>query len=85
MATEPMLPPAMWAEIANPRRWVGNCSARRPLPTGCCGEPPIRDRTLGTANVRKLVANAWAMNPPPSSRPPPPRSRRRETTRVSCA
>ena len=53
--TVPTLPPAMWALIANPRRSVGNCSASRPLPTGCCGEPPIRDATFGTANVRKLV------------------------------
>ena len=59
MTTEPTLPPAMCAEMANPRRWIGNCSARRPLPTGCCGDPPIRDSTLGTAKVRKLVANAW--------------------------
>ena len=38
--TVPTLPPAMWALIAKPRRSGGNCSARRPLPTGCCGEPP---------------------------------------------
>ena len=41
--TVPTLPPAMWALIAKPRRSGGNCSARRPLPTGCCGEPPMRD------------------------------------------
>ncbi len=41
--TVPTLPPAMWALIANPRRSGGNCSASRPLPTGCWGEPPIRE------------------------------------------
>jgi hypothetical protein len=50
-ATVPTLPPAMWALIANPRRFSGNCSASRPLPTGCCGEPPIRDTTLTAANA----------------------------------
>src|SRR3972149_6940730 len=39
--TVPTLPPEMWALIANPRRSGGNCSARRPLPTGCWGAPPL--------------------------------------------
>ena len=47
----PTLPPAMWALIAKPRRSGGNCSASRPLPTGCCGDPPIRDAMFGMANV----------------------------------
>ena len=80
--TVPTFPPAMWALIAKPRRSVGNCSASRPLPTGCCGEPPIRDAMFGTAKVRKLVASAWAAIPPPNRIPPKPSSRRRETTRV---
>ena len=67
--TVPTLPPAMWALIANPRRSGGNCSASRPLPTGCCGEPPIRDTMFGMAKVRKLVANAWSANPPPNRMP----------------
>ena len=62
----------MWALIANPRRSAGNCSASRPLPTGCWGEPPIRDTMFGTAKVRKLVANAWSANPPPNRMPPMP-------------
>ena len=41
--TVPTLPPAMWALIAKPRRSGGNCSASRPLPTGCCGDEPMRD------------------------------------------
>ena len=53
--TVPTLPPAMWALIAKPRRSGGNCSARRPLPTGCWGEPPIRDRTLATANPPNVM------------------------------
>ncbi len=83
--TVPTLPPAMWALIANPRRSVGNCSARSPLPTGCCGDPPIRDATFGTANVRKLVANAWSANPPPNRMPPKPSRWRREATLVRPA
>ena len=47
--TVPTFPPAMWALIANPRRSGGNCSASRPLPTGCCGDPPIRDAMFGMA------------------------------------
>ena len=72
--TVPTLPPAMWALIAKPRRSGGNCSASRPLPTGCCGEPPIRDRTLATAKAAKVVANAWATKPPPNRSPPAPSS-----------
>ena len=83
--TVPTLPPAMWALMAKPRRSSGNCSASRPLPTGCCGEPPMRDRTLARAKLGKPEANAWATNPPPNNRPPAPRRRRRETRRVSDA
>ena len=83
--TVPTLPPAIWALIAKPRRSGGNCSASRPLPTGCCGEPPIRDTMLGMAKVTKFVAMAWATNPPPNSMPPTPSRRRRETTLVSQA
>ena len=56
--TVPTLPPAIWALIAKPRRSGGNCSDKRPFPTGCCGDPPIRDTMFGIANVAKLVANA---------------------------
>ena len=56
--------------MANPRRSAGNCSARRPLPTGCWGEPPMREAMFGMANVAKLVANAWSANPPPNRIPP---------------
>ena len=83
--TVPTLPPAMWALIAKPRRSGGNCSASRPLPTGCCGEPPIRDRTFGIAKVRKPLASACAANPPPNRIPPIPSSRRRDTNRVRPA
>ncbi len=83
--TVPTLPPAMWALIANPRRSVGNCSASSPLPTGCCGDPPIRDATFGTAKVTKLVANAWRANPPPNRIPPMPSRWRRDATRVRPA
>ena len=48
--TVPTLPPEMWALIAKPRRSGGNCSARSPLPTGCWGEPPMRETTFVTAN-----------------------------------
>ena len=67
--TVPTLPPEMWALIAKPRRSAGNCSASRPLPTGCWGEPPMRDTMLSMAND----ANEW--------RPPAPRSRRRRAGR----
>ena len=60
----------MWALMANPRRSAGNCSARRPLPTGCWGEPPMREAMFGMANVAKLVANAWSAKPPPNRIPP---------------
>ena len=75
----------MWALIANPRRAGGNCSASRPFPTGCCGEPPIRDTTFGITKVTKFVASAVAANPPPNRMPPRPSNRRRETRRVSSA
>ena len=75
----------MWALIANPRRSGGNCSDRRPLPTGCCGEPPIRDATFGIANVAKLVARAWAAKPAPKTIPPTPRIDRLVNFRVSEA
>ena len=57
--TVPTLPPAMWALIANPRRSVGNCSARRPLPTGCCGDATdprgdVRDREGDEARRERL-------------------------------
>ena len=83
--TVPTLPPAMWALIANPRRSGGNCSERRPLPTGCCGEPPMRDTMFGMANDEKPVANAWSTNPPPNSSPPTPSRCRRATIRVRPA
>ncbi len=83
--TVPTLPPAMWALIAKPRRSGGNCSASRPLPTGCCGDPPMRDATLGMANVSRLTASAWSAKPPPNRIPPAPSSRRREKRRVSPA
>ena len=83
--TVPTFPPLMWALIANPRRSSGNCSARSPLPTGCCGAPPIRDATLTAANVANAGASACAAKPPPNRIPPPARIVRRETTRVSFA
>jgi len=83
--TVPTLPPEMWALIAKPRRSGGNCSARRPLPTGCCGAPPIRDRTFAVANPGKPEANAWATKPPPKSSPPAPSKALRETRRVNEA
>ena len=55
------------------------------MPTGCCGAPPIRERTFATANPGKPPANACAMNPPPNSRPPAPSSPRRDTSLVSEA
>ena len=70
--TVPTLPPAMWALMAKPRRSGGNCSDSRPLPTGCWGDPPMRDAIFGIANVAKLVANAWSAKPPPNSSPPKP-------------
>ena len=83
--TVPTLPPLMWALIAKPRRSSGNCSASSPLPTGCCGAPPIRDTMFTAANVGKLGVIAWAANPLPNRIPPLARSIRRETTRVSLA
>ena len=50
------------ALIANPRRSGGNCSARSPLPTGCCGDPPMRDTTLVTANAPNDCATPCAAN-----------------------
>ena len=77
--TVPTLPPAIWALIANPRRLTGNCSASSPLPTGCWGDPPIRDAIFGSAKDANPPANAWATNPPPKIKPPIPSSRRRDT------
>ena len=57
----------------------------RPLPTGCCGEPPTRDRTFVTENSPKPPASAWAAMPPPKTRPPAVRITRRETKRVRAA
>ncbi len=85
MRTVPMFPPAIWALIANPRRSGVYCSARSPLPTGCCGDPPIRAATFGIANVMKLVASDIAANPPPNRRPPAVSSRFRDTCLVSSA
>ena len=67
--TVPTLPPEMWALIAKPRRSGGNCSARRPLPTGCCGEPPMREMTL----ARRTSGSWWPA--------PGPRTRRRTAGR----
>jgi hypothetical protein len=83
--TVPTLPPEMWALIAKPRRSLGNCSASRPFPTGCCGEPPMRETTFVTANDRNDDAAAWAANPSPKSRPPAARMGRREMRRVTKA
>ena len=83
--TVPTLPPEMWALIAKPRRSSGNCSARRPLPTGCWGDPPTRDTTLRTANDANPGARACAAKPPPNRIPPAPRIFRREIIRVSFA
>ena len=84
--TVPTLPPAMWALIAKPRRSGGNCSARRPLPTGCCGDPPIRDsdvrdRERDEARGERLEREAAAEQDPAGAE----QVRRRDTTRVSAA
>ena len=79
----PTLPPAMCAEIANPVRSAGNCSARSALPTGCCGDPATRDVTLAAAKPPKPGASAWAAKPPPKTTPPMLRIVLRETKRVS--
>ena len=63
MTTVPRFPPAIWALIANPRRAGGNCSARRPFPTGCCGEPPIRGEDVGIAKVREVVGQGRGREP----------------------
>ena len=83
--TVPTLPPAMWALIAKPRRSGGNCSASRPLPTGCWGDPPIREAMFGIGEGQQAAASAWSANPPPNRIPPAPSSRRREKRRVSPA
>jgi hypothetical protein len=70
--TVPTLPPEMWALMAKPRRSGGNCSARRPLPTGCWGEPPILDTTFVTANAPNDWASPWAAKPTPKRIPPMP-------------
>src|SRR5262245_18848962 len=81
--TVPTFPPAMWALIAKPRRSGGNCSASRPLPTGCCGEPPIRDSTLAIEKVRNDAVAACAAMPTPKMRPPAVRIGRRAMRRVT--
>ena len=84
--TVPTLPPAMWALMANPRRSGGNCSASRPLPTGCCGEPPMRATTL--ASGERPEAGGQGLRPRTRHRTAGrrrPSSRRRETRRVSSA
>ena len=81
--TVPTLPPEMWALIANPRRSGGNCSARRALPTGCCGEPPMRETTFVAANVMNDEAAACAAKPSPNRTPPAAISQRRSTYRVT--
>ena len=81
--TVPTLPPAMWALIAKPRRSGGNCSASRPLPTGCWGEPPIRETTFVAANDANELAAACAAKPRPKSRPPAVSSQRRAMCRVT--
>ena len=63
MTTVPRLPPAMWALIANPRRAGGNCSASRPLPTGCCGDPPIRATTLGIDEGQEAAGQGLGREP----------------------
>ena len=49
----------MWALMANPRRSGGNCSASRPLPTGCCGETPIRATMLASRTSRSWRPAPW--------------------------
>ena len=83
--TVPTLPPEMWALIAKPRRSGGNCSARRPFPIGCWGDPPIRDTTFVSANAPNVGAAPWSEKPRPNSRPPTPMIVRRETRRVRKA
>ena len=83
--TVPTLPPEMWALIAKPRRSGGNCSARSPLPTGCWGDPPIRDTTFVTANAPNDGASPCAANPTPNRMPPIPISQRRGMWRVRTA
>ena len=80
-----LISPLMCALIAKPRRCSGNCSARSPLPTGCCGEPPTRDTMLTAAKDAKVGAAAWATKPPPNRIPPAASSLRREIIWVSFA
>jgi hypothetical protein len=83
--TVPTLPPEMWALIAKPRRAGGNCSASSPLPTGCCGAPPMREAMLIAAKGPNDGAAAWALNPIPKRSPKAPISQRRDTQRVVTA
>ena len=75
--TVPTLPPAMWALIANPRRSAGNCSASRPLPTGCCGDPPmredVRDREREEAGRQRLGREPATEQEPADAQQPAPR------------
>ncbi len=83
--TDPTLPPEMWALIAKPRRSGGNCSDRRPLPTGCCGEPPMRETIVVAANAPKDWTAARVANPSPKSSWPAVRIGRRASHRVRKA
>ena len=83
--TEPTLPPEMWALIANPRRSGGNCSERRPFPTGCCGDPPTRERIVVSAKAANDGTAARLANPSPNSSCPAVRIGRRATRRVTKA
>ena len=72
--TVPTLPPAMCALMAKPRRSVGNCSASRPLPTGCCGEPPTLETTSPPPKATMPGARAINASKPPMTTPPPCRA-----------
>ena len=85
MTTVPTLPPATWTAIAEPMRRAGNCSARRALPTGCCGDPPILDTMFATANGGNEAAAACIAVAVPMTSPPAPSTVRRLTLRVIAA
>ena len=83
--TVPTLPPATCTAMALPRRLGGNCSARSALPTGCWGEPPMRETMFATANGGNDWAAACSAVPTPTVRPPTPSTVLRLTLRVIAA
>ena len=83
--TDPTLPPEMCALMAKPRRSGGNCSERSPLPTGCWGEPPIRETMVVAANAPKDWTADSVANPIPKSSCPAVRIGRRASRRVTKA